>query len=260
MRSSDVIKNRLKFLPELNVAYSYQFKSVVTNLVEPYKGHEKYVNRKVEIIYLGTREEYRFFQVLTFKTDIASNEMVENKALLIKLMTIYNYLEIGVNMDGEIKKIFNLEEVYKRMEKVRDELKKSYGGQELDNLFSTLEKQLKDEEKTISLLMSYKMLGLYFTGLFQQFNKPVKPVINRKVRLNDFDNIEVVEEIKTAAKEDNVYEYTISNNSSLSDEPDNINIEYYRGVITTSYNKLKGGVLEIQTPNTNIKYTVAWES
>lgn len=240
-------KQLAKYLPKPNKIYNYHFSTETTNL----KKEKKKIERKVEIIYLGKKDGFRLYQILTTKIILTSNKAYPNKALLRKIGYIFDYIEIGVNDKGFIKKVFNIDDLKSRTKEIRSHLEKDHEGEAFSQLFDGIIGLLQDEKKIIQFLQSYKMFGLYFNGLNQSFQRLIPNTNNTKKVLDDFDHIEIQEEIKGIA-DDHIYIFTVN---KMSEEG---SIKKYNGIYKTEYNELISGFVEIENEEINIKYSTSW--
>lgn len=80
----------------------------------------------------------------------------------------FDILHAGVNDKGEIVKIFNLENMGKRWQATKQELREDYVGFEFEDSLSDITEVLEDEEQTVYYLKTHAMFGLYFHGLFNK--------------------------------------------------------------------------------------------
>jgi glutamate-1-semialdehyde aminotransferase len=171
--------------------------------------------------------------------------------LLKKLGYIFDYLVLGINNKGIIKKVYNQDKIMLRFHEIKKEIEIDHYGSELEQLFASISKTIQNEEKLIAFLHSYKMFGLYFTGLYVPFQSKGVELQTRETMLYDFEN-QAVEE-KIISNEENG---TFTFNISLNHSPEHI--EKYTGTIKTAYNRVLMGYLEIQTQDINIKYNTSW--
>jgi hypothetical protein len=248
--SSTIIKDIANHWPKLATTYHYHFITENTVLEKINNGWQKTIERKVEIIFLGRKDGYRLFQVLTTKITITSNKGVSNKRMYLKLGYVFDYLEVGVSDSGRIIKVFNLKELLLRFTEIKTELKKDYIGTTFEQLLSIIEVFLKEEEKLITFLHSYKMFGLYFNGLYQPFQrKRDNPIIRQKI-LDDFEQIEI-QETFTYKEKDNFYDYH-------SEKTNEDNLVSYKGIFKTEYNQIIMGYIEIENEIKNVKHNISW--
>lgn len=237
--------------PKVGKINNFHFITETTNLKKVNHGWQKTYERKVEILFLGRKEELRLFQVITTKIILKSNKALPNKSLLTKLGYIFDYLELGINDKGTIKKVFNQKEVLLRFQDIKKQIEKDYYGLELEQLLNSISKTIENEEKLIAFLHSYKMFGLYFTGLYIPFQSKPAEIVSREVNLQDFEHQVVEEKIISSAENDN---FTFNINLDNSSET----FEKYTGIIKTELNRIQMGYLEIATEDLKIKYNTSW--
>jgi hypothetical protein len=239
-----------KYLPKPNKIYNYHFSTETTNLKKEKKVWKK-IERKVEIIYLGKKDGFRLYQILTTKIILTSNQAYPNKALLRKIGYIFDYIEVGVSDKGFIKKVFNIDDLKSRTKEIRSHLEKDHEGEAFSQFFNGINRLFDDEKKIIQFLQSYKMFGLCFTGLNQSFQTLTLNTNDRKKVLDDFDYVEIEEEV-TGTKNDHIYTFIVSKKNKEG------TIKKYRGIYKTEYNELINGFIEIENEEINIKYSTSW--
>ena len=237
--------------PKVGKINNFHFITETTNLKKVNHGWQKTYERKAEILFLGRKEELRLFQVITTKIILKSNKALPNKSLLTKLGYIFDYLELGINDKGLIKKVFNKKEILLRFQDIKKQIEKDYYGLELEQLLHSISKTIENEEKLIAFLHSYKMFGLYFTGLYIPFQSKPAEIVSREVNLQDFEHQVVEEKIISSAENDN---FTFNINLDNSSET----FEKYTGIIKTELNRIQMGYLEIATEDLKIKYNTSW--
>lgn len=237
--------------PKVGKINNFHFITETTNLKKVNHGWQKTYERKVEILFLGRKEELRLFQVITTKIILISNKALPNKGLLTKLGYIFDYLELGINDKGLIKKVFNQKEVLLRFQDIKKQIEKDYYGLELEQLLNSISKTIENEEKLIAFLHSYKMFGLYFTGLYIPFQSKPADLVTREIVLQDFEHQVVEEKIISSVENDN-FTFKISLNNQVDI------IKNYTGIIKTELNRIQMGYLEIETQDLNIKYNTSW--
>lgn len=238
------------FLPKRDKIYDYHFITETTRLVKGKKEWQK-TERQVEISYMGKKEDFRFYQILTPKIIFTSNKGFPNQMVLKQMGYVFDCIEIGVNNKGFIKTVFNIDHLKMRMQEIKNHLEKDHAGESFVNLFSGMATTLQEEKKIIQFLQSYKMFGLYFNGLCQQYQVDTPNSIIRKKVLDDFDQVEIEKEI-IVTENNNNYTYTV--NKKSEDE----RIEKYNGIYIAEYNQLISGSIIIEKGNTNIKYSTSW--
>jgi hypothetical protein len=251
MQDLNTVKQLELHWPEIGTINNFHFSTETTNLKKVNHGWQKTIERKVEIIYLGRKEKYRLFQVLTIKIILKSNKAFPNKSLLTQLGYVFDYLELGINDRGLIKKVFNQKEVLLRFQDLKKQIEKDHYGLELEQLLHSLAKTIEDEEKLISFLHSYKMFGLYFTDLYVPFLSKPTEVITREIILEELEHQRVEEKIITVEQNGN-FTFDVRLNAAVE------TIKNYQGIIATEYNRVKMGYLEIETEDSNIKHTTSW--
>lgn len=168
--------------------------------------------------------------------------------LLKKLGYVFDYLELGVSNKGQIEKVFNQKEVLLRFQEIKKQIEKDHYGQELQRVFQSISRTIESEQKLIAFLQSYKMFGLYFSGLYVPFQSKLSELITRKISLQDFEN-QLIEE-KIINKDDFTFDI------SLNEPAETIN--NYTGILKTQYNRILMGYLEIETQDLNLKYNTSW--
>lgn len=251
MTISDIINEEKKYWPEMGKIYYYHFITKATNLRKVDRGWQKKVERKTEIVYLGRKDGFRFFQLLTTKIILTSDKAFPNKALLTKLGYVFDYLEVGVNDKGCIKRIFNFDSLKLRLQEIRNHLEKDHGGEGFVAIMNEIIELLQDEKKTVLFLQSFKMFGLYFNGLYQRFQETSpNPIIKPQV-LTDFNQLEIQQEV-TFIENNNDYTFTVKEKSEEE------KIEKYNGIYQTEYNQLIMGSIEVVNEKKNIKYSASW--
>lgn len=247
----DILEQQKKYWPEWGKIYNYYFITQITNKTEVNMGWQKKIERRVEIIYLDKKEGLRFFQVLTPKITLTSNKAFPNKNLILKLGYLFDNLELGINNKGIIKKIFNMHDLKTRFLETKVFLEKDYVGSDFEQIIIATQQLVENQENLIGFLQSYKMFGMYFNGLYQEYQKESKnPVIRDKI-LHDFNQTCVEEKINFVS-ENNNYTFNV-----LINNPTNP-IENHKGVYKTTYNQLETGYIETETEETNINYSALW--
>ena len=250
-QENNTVKQLELHWPKVGKINNFHFITETTNLSKVNHGWQKTYERKVEILFLGRKDNLRLFQVITTKIILKSNKALPNKSLLTKLGYIFDYLEVGINDKGIIKKVFNQKEVLLRFQDIKKQIQKDYYGIELEQLRNSISKTIENEKKLISFLQDYKMFGLYFTGLYVPFQSKPAEMITREVVLQDFEYQAVEEKIISSAENDN---FTFNINLDNSSET----FEKYTGIIKTELNRIQIGYLEIETVDLNIKYNTSW--
>lgn len=251
MQDLNTVKQLELHWPEIGVINNFHFSTETTNLKKVNYGWQKTYERKVEILFLGRKENLRLFQVLTTKIILKSNKALPNKIMLTQLGYVFDYLELGINDKGLIKKVLNQKEVLLRFQDIKKQIEKDHYGFELVQLLHSLAKTIEDEEKLIAFLHSYKMFGLYFTGLYVPFQSKPKEVITREIILEEVEHQRVEEKIITVEENGN-FTFEVCLNEAVE------TIKNYQGTIATEFNRVKMGYLEIETEDSNIKYTTSW--
>jgi len=248
--STNFVAQVQKYLPIPGKTYHYHFNTETNNLAKIGKEWQK-IERKVEVIYLGTKEGFRLYQILTTKIILTSNKAFPNKALLIKTGYIFDYIEIGVNDKGVIKKVFNIDNLKLRLQETKRYLEKDHSGEVFTQFFNGIVTLLQDEKKTIQFLQSYKMFGLYFNGLHKKFQESTPNLIIKPKVLDDFGQLEIHKKV-TFTEDNNNYIFTLKKKNEEEKIPK------YAGIYKIEYNQLIIGFIEIENQETNIKYSVSW--
>lgn len=249
--SSNFVEQLAKYWPELGKIYYYHFITETTNLVKVNRGWQKKVERKTEIVYLGRKDGFRFFQLLTTKIILTSDKAFPNKALLMKLGYVFDYIEVGVNDKGCIKRVFNMDSLKLRLQEIRNHLEIDHEGEAFIQLINEIVELLQDEKKIVRFLQSYKMFGLYFNGLYQRFQETTLNPIMKQQILYDFDQLKIQQEV-TFIENNNDYTFAVKKKSEEE------KIEKYNGIYKTEYNQLIMGSIEVENEKTNIKYSASW--
>lgn len=247
--SSNFAAQLAKYLPIPGKICQYHFSTETRNL-EKEKDWQK-IERKVEIIYLGKQEDFRLYQILTTKIILTSNEAFPNKALLIKIGYVFDYVQVGVNDKGFIKKIFNIHDLKFRMQEIKKHLQKDHYSEVFLHFLNSIDALLQDEKKVIEFLQSFKMFGLYFNGLRKKFQETIPKLIVKPRILDDFGQLEIQEEI-IFVENNNNYTFTVREKSEEQ------KTEKYKGIYKTEYNQLLVGFIEVESKETNIKYNLSW--
>lgn len=104
--------------------------------------------------------------VFTAKVTFQSDQSIQNEQLLKEDLYAFDIIHVGVNDKGEIVKIFNLEDMQKRWQATKQELREDYVGFEFEDFLSDITEVLEDEEQTVYYLKTHAMFGLYFHELF----------------------------------------------------------------------------------------------
>lgn len=239
------------YLPTLNKIEHYCFVTRTTKFEKANKDCENEVKRNVAIIYLGIKEGFRVYQIITTKINLMANGTFLDTVFLKKIAFLFDYIEAGVNDKGFIKKIFNINDLKLRMQQIKNDLETDNLGKAFIQVFDKMAELLQDEKKAIRLLESYRMFGLYFNGLNQRFQKTAYNPIIRTKKLNDFGHIDIQKEITIEEKEHN-YTFTLNKKSEAE-------IEEYKGCYKTKFNHLLWGTVVVKNEKTKIEYSVSWE-
>lgn len=248
--SSNFAEQLAKYLPIPSKIFQYYFSTESSKLEKVEKEWQK-IERKVEIIYLGKKDDFRLYQILTTKIILTSNKAFPNKALLIKIGYVFDYLEVGVNDKGCIQRVFNIDGLKLRMQETKKHLEIDHGGEGFVQLINEIIELLLDEKKIVRFLQSYKMFGLYFNGLYQRFQETsLNPSIRPQV-LYDFDQLKIQEKV-AFTENNNDYIFTVMKKSEEE------NVEKYNGIYKTEYNQLIMGFIEVENEKANIKYSASW--
>ncbi|OMQ13503.1 hypothetical protein [[Flexibacter] sp. ATCC 35103] len=248
--SSNFAEQVAKYLPIPGKICQYHFSTETSNLKKVEKDWQK-TERKVEITYLGKKEDFRFYQILTTKIILTSNKAFPNKALLIKIGYVFDNIEVGVTDKGFIKKIFNLHDLKLRMQEIKSHLEKDHYGEVFLHFLNGIDALLQDEKKVIAFLQSFKMFGLYFNGLRKRFQESIPNLIVKPRVLDDFGQLEIQEEI-IFEENNNNYTFTVKEKSEEQ------KTEKYKAIYKTEYNQLLVGFIEVESKETNIKYNLSW--
>lgn len=248
--SSNFAAQLAKYLPKPAKIYYYHFITETTHLVKGKKEWQK-IERQVAIIYLGRKESFRWYQVVTPKIIFTSNKAFPNQLLLKEMGHIFDYIEVGVSNKGVIHKIFNIGDLKLRMQGIKSHLEKDHAGASFVELFNGIATILEDEKKTVQFVQSYKMFGLFFNGLYQQYQVDQPNLLIKPKVLDDFGKLEIQEEISFTENNNN-YTFTIKEKSQEE------KTEKYEGGYTTEYNQLLKGFITLENQETNIKYSVSW--
>lgn len=249
--SSNFVAQLAKYLPKLSKTYCYHFITETTNLAKVNRDWQKKVERKTEIIYLGRKEGFRLFQLLTTKIIMTSSKAFPNKSLLIKLGYVFDYLEVGVNDKGCIQRVFNIDDLKLRLQETKNHLEIDHEGEGFVQLINEIFELLLDEKKIVRFLQSYKMFGLYFNGLYQRFQETSSNPIIRPQVLYDFNQLKIQEKV-AFTENNNSYIFTVKKKSEEE------NVEKYNGIYKTEYNQLIMGFIEVENEKENIKYSASW--
>jgi hypothetical protein len=248
--SSNFAAQLAKYLPIPGKICQYHFTTETSKLEKVEKDWQK-IERKVEIIYLGKKEDFRLYQILTTKIILTSNKAFPNKALLIKIGYVFDYIEVGLNDKGFIKKIFNIHDLELRFEEIKRNLKRDNYGEVFLHFLNGIEALLQDEKKVIEFIQSFKMFGLYFNGLRKKFQETIPNLIVKPRVLDDFGQLEIQEEVAFLENNNN-YTFTVKEKSEEQ------KTEKYKGIYKTEYNQLLVGFVEVESKETNIKYNLSW--
>jgi hypothetical protein len=157
--------------PALSITQSLLFISVIESTNPENNKKEKNIfEREVDIIYLGHDGQYDLFQVFYLDADFKlSNKYKSNASYLKKISFAFDDILIGVDGNGNIKEVFNLNEIAERWKQIEEELTSHYVGIEFENYKRGIKRLIENEGDLINFFSLPSMYGNYFNGLWDTF-------------------------------------------------------------------------------------------
>ena len=151
----------------------YLIESIVTKYYNtPYAQEDTY-ERLIEVWYLGKKADLAYYQVMTVKSLFPDEKNMLN-TLLRKIASTFNYLEIGVNEENRIAKVFNLSAIKLKWEKIQLSITTIHKGYEIENYCISITNLLEDEQSLIAFLNQKNVLGLLFNGHPKEEDKVIR--------------------------------------------------------------------------------------
>lgn len=246
-------------LPVLNKRQLYRFKTKITDSSDKRRVVEKTYIRMVTLTFYGKRKELLVFTAFTSKIEISLNQKIQNDRLVKEAAYAFGSIELGVNDQGEIVKIYNLQKMERQWERTKSELRRDYTGIEFEDFINHISDVLKNEQQVISFLKGKNMFDLYFHGLFGKYDLKEVPK-TRITTIPELDDIELTEEIRADNKDSKIMiTGQRSNDEHKKIVSKNNEVIKYTGELSYNEgNQLLEGNLETESENINIKYNVVW--
>jgi hypothetical protein len=167
------IYNKIKLRkPEIGKTQSLLFSTIIASTNPKNNKSEKHIfEREVDLIYLGPDEQYDVFQIFYLDADFKlTNKYKSSASYLKKISFVFDDILIGVDSNGTIKKIFNLNEIADRWKQIEQELNNTYEGDEFENYKRGIKRLVENEVDLIIFFKLPSMYGNYFNGLWDTFN------------------------------------------------------------------------------------------
>ena len=150
----------------------YLIESIVTkDYNTPYAQEDTY-KRFIEIWYLGKKADLAYYQIMTIKYLFPEENTINT--LLRKIASTFNYLEVGINEENRIAKVFNLSAIKIKWKKRQLSITANHKGYEIENYCASITNLLEDEQSFITFLNQNNMLGLLFNGHPKEENKVIR--------------------------------------------------------------------------------------
>ena len=109
----------------------YLIESVVTkDYTTPYAQEDTY-KRFIEIWHLGKKADLAYYQVMTMKYLFPEENTINT--LLRKIASTFNYLEVGINEENRIAKVFNLSAIKMKWKKIHLSITTNHKGYEIED-------------------------------------------------------------------------------------------------------------------------------
>ncbi|RKS97406.1 hypothetical protein [Chryseobacterium defluvii] len=149
---------------EKDKAFKYNTDIVGTTKVHSIKSDYK-INIKNEVTYKGIEDDglYRFNIVETLYelADYEDPIMTQIAEMTNRICSIYKEIEIGINAEGVIEKIYNRDEIRKKWQKVKEWLTNSHPLESYE-IIRAKEYELSNEEMEIKNIRFIHFLHQYF--------------------------------------------------------------------------------------------------
>ena len=149
----------------------YFIESIVTkDYNTPYTQENTY-KRFIEIWYLGKKADLAYYQVMTIKYLFPEENTINT--LLRKIASTFNYLEVGINEENRIAKVFNLSAIKIKWKKIQLSITTNHKGYEIEDYCASITNLLENEQSFIAFLNQNNMLGLLFNGHHKENDKVI---------------------------------------------------------------------------------------
>ena len=149
----------------------YLIESIVTkDYNTPYAQEDTY-KRLIEIWYLGKKANLAYYQIMTIKYLFPEENTINT--LLRKIASTFNYLEVGINEENRIAKVFYLSAIKIKWKKIQLSITANHKGYEIENYCASITNLLENEQSFIAFLNQNNMLGLLFNGRHNENDKVI---------------------------------------------------------------------------------------
>lgn len=229
--------------PKVGARYSYRFETIVDDFSNKRSPVHKSYIREVQIMPIGKEGYLDVYQIFTARISIKSNVAVADEYLIKQIGYAFDEIEAGVDYTGKIVRIFNMKELGSRWVSTYQKLEHEYEGSYIQSYFNQISRILNDEARLIEFLSTYKMFGLYFHGLFGNYLLWEMPIVREKIA-EDFENIEVTEQIHPEKKDGVRYKIKGKSNS----------VDKYEGELLYEDYQLQEALIEIEDEMQSVKY------
>jgi len=163
-------------LPLPSVLLRYRLESIVTEQITDSYKQERNCIRTLEVCYLRKEDTLYIYQLIV-SDFVFSDDDNAMGMLLRKAAYLFDHLLVGVDGNGEVAKIMNIEQISDRWTEIKRAILIAGRGPCIRAFTEQIEICLATENQFIRFLKDDKMYGLYFGGYKNLFtvSGPVNP-------------------------------------------------------------------------------------
>lgn len=215
-------------------------------------------SRRVQIRYVGLRDELYKFQLGTIRSEFSLSRMAEPTADLSKsLHRALGLLVLGADKTGKLVKIYNLPYVQYRWEELKKEFLQDYDRDEYLVLIQEMDQRITDGNRLLTYLQLPIMYGLYFNGYWEATNTEQIPIVKQKDFGKELSELQIHEACTYSTKK-NETQVEVIFNAELNGSNSDITIQGYNSTCTYIDGILDTCKKEIQLGSTKFYYSAKW--
>ena len=215
------------------------------------------VSRRVQIRYIGLREQLHKFQLGVIKSEFSLSRTAEPTAdLSNQLHRALALLVLGANAKGQLIKVYNLSYVHYIWNELKKDFFQNYDKQEYIGLIKEMDHCISEEKRLIDYLQLPTMYGLYFNNYWEKESDNTL-LLKKLAYGNELSEAIVDESLIYHVKQNQIQEQT-SIDINLNNIEAGMHIQNYSGTCIYLDGVLDTCKKEIQTDSTKFYYSAKW--